>query len=60
MQDIYDLHEKNVWIIGYLSSVPTRALVSNKLHNLPETIVYVDEFRFNGLIHFEQVWKEGK
>ena len=47
-------------MLGYLADLPARALVSNQLHNLPETIVNVDEFRYNGLIHFEQVWKEGK
>ncbi len=60
VQDIFDLHKKNVWVLGYLADLPARALVSNQLHNLPETIVNVDEFRYNGLIHFEQVWKEGK
>ncbi len=60
VQDIFNLHKNNIWVIGYLADLPTRAIVSNKLHNVPETIVNVDEFRYNGLIHFEQVWKDAE
>lgn len=49
VQEIYDLHEENVWVIGYLAPIRVRNLVSNRLHNFPEGLLNVDEFRFLGL-----------
>ncbi len=56
VQEIYDLHKENVWLIGYLAPLPSRNLVSNKLHNLPSWLMTVDEFRFLNLSRPEQWW----
>ncbi|WP_105614299.1 ABC transporter substrate-binding protein [Vallitalea okinawensis] len=43
--EIIKLHEKNVWLIGYTSSLPNLILVNNKVKNVPDGIVSCDEFR---------------
>jgi len=58
VQKIYDLHKENIWIIGYLEAIPTRLLVKNTLHNIPEGLMMVDEFRFMNLGRPEQFWIE--
>jgi peptide/nickel transport system substrate-binding protein len=58
VKEIYQLHKENVWILGYLAPLPVRNLVSNKLHNFPEGLLNVDEFRFLGLARPEQWWIE--
>lgn len=60
IKEVYNLHKENCWIIGYLSAVPNRFIVNNELRNMPESILNVDEFRFNGLNHFEQVWRDAQ
>ncbi|MGN0995046.1 MAG: ABC transporter substrate-binding protein [Butyricicoccus sp.] len=56
VQEIYDLHEKNIWIIGYLKPLPERFVVNKNLKNFKEGLMYVDEYRFEGLAHPEQFW----
>ncbi len=58
VQEIYNLHKENVWLIGYLAPLPSRNLVGNKLHNFKEGLLSVDEFRFLGLGRPEQWWIE--
>ena len=58
VQEIYDLHKENVWILGYLKPLPVRNLVNNNLRNFPEGLLNVDEFRFLGLGRPEQFWLE--
>ena len=58
VQEIYNLHKENIWLIGYLAPLPSRNLVSNKLHNLPAGLMTVDEFRFLNLARPEQWWIE--
>jgi len=58
VQKIYDLHKENIWIIGYLEAIPSRILVRNTVHNIPENLMMVDEFRFFGLGRPEQFWIE--
>ena len=58
VQEIYDLHKENIWIIGYLTPAPDRQIISNKLHNFPAGLTLVDEFRFAGLGRPEQWWIE--
>ncbi len=53
---IYELHEKNIWLIGYLAPLPIRNMVSNKLMNLPAGLLQVDEYRFQNLARPEQFW----
>ena len=58
VQKIYDLHAENVWIIGYLADLPVRHLVRNELHNIPEGLLIVDEYRYITMGRPEQFWKE--
>jgi len=56
VQKIYDLHKENIWVIGYLEPLAKRNIKSNRLQNVPENIVYADEYRFNNLARPEQFW----
>ncbi len=56
VQEIYDLHKANVWIIGYLKPLPARHLVNNKLQNVPQGLMAVDEFRYLSHGRPEQWW----
>ncbi len=42
---IIDLHEKNVWMIGYTSPLPHLFIVKNDMRNVPSGLVFCDEFR---------------
>lgn len=55
-QKIYDLHKENVWGIGFLSPVPARFLVSEKLKNFPDNLVQADEFRYLNFARPEQLF----
>jgi peptide/nickel transport system substrate-binding protein len=57
VQKIYDLHEKNIWLIGYLSPLPIRYMVNNNIRNFPAGLLQVDEFRFESLGRPEQFWR---
>lgn len=57
VKKIYDLHKKNIWIIGYLKPIPARNLVNKQLRNFPEGLMSVDEFRYYGLSRPEQWWR---
>jgi peptide/nickel transport system substrate-binding protein len=57
VQKIYDLHEKNIWLIGYLSPLPIRYMVNNSIRNFPDGLLQVDEFRFESLGRPEQFWR---
>ncbi|MDD3409358.1 MAG: ABC transporter substrate-binding protein [Eubacteriales bacterium] len=58
VQEIYNLHKENIWIIGYLSPLPDRQIISKKLHNFTGGLMLVDEFRFTNLCRPEQWWLE--
>lgn len=60
VQEIYDLHKENVWLIGYLKPLPHRYVINKNLKNFPEGLVWVDEFRFENLARPEQIWLEGE
>lgn len=49
--EIYKLHMENQWIIGYASGTPIIAAVANNLRNVPEELIYADEFRDAGHAH---------
>ncbi|NLC67314.1 MAG: ABC transporter substrate-binding protein [Clostridiaceae bacterium] len=43
--EIIKLHAKNMWIIGYTGPMPQFILVKNNFRNVPEGLIYCDEFR---------------
>jgi peptide/nickel transport system substrate-binding protein len=56
VDEIYNLHKENVWIIGYLAALPSRNLIDKNLQNVTENLLMVDEFRFWGHERPEQLW----
>ncbi|HHT74166.1 MAG TPA: hypothetical protein GX008_10685 [Firmicutes bacterium] len=53
---IYELHKKNIWIIGFLAPLPRYWLVNNAVRNFPENVVWCDEYRFASMARAEQLW----
>jgi len=53
---IYDLHKKNIWIIGYLAPLADDWFVNNNIKNFPSNIVQADEFRFSSMMRPEQLY----
>jgi len=49
--EIYKLHMKNQWVIGYAGPTPMLLVASNKLRNIPEGLVWADEYRTVGHAH---------
>lgn len=43
--EIIKLHNKNHWMIGFVSGTPQLLAVSNTMKNVPENYIYCDEFR---------------
>lgn len=58
VQKIYDLHKENIWIIGFLKDLPLKWIVNKNLKNFPESVMYVDEFRFASMMRPEQLYWE--
>ncbi len=56
VQKIYDLHQKNTWIIGYLAPLPLNWFINNKVKNFPSNIVWSDEYRFASMMRPEQLY----
>jgi peptide/nickel transport system substrate-binding protein len=54
--EIYKLHMKNQWVIGYAGSTPVPVAVSNDLRNVPEKVVMADEYRGFGAAHPAQFY----
>lgn len=42
---IIGLHEKNIWLIGYLKPTPQMVVVNNDMRNVPDGVISADEFR---------------
>ncbi|HLR74410.1 MAG TPA: ABC transporter substrate-binding protein [Virgibacillus sp.] len=49
--EIYKLHMQNQWIIGYTSSAPNIIAAAESLRNVPEELIFADEFRDVGHAH---------
>jgi peptide/nickel transport system substrate-binding protein len=43
--EIIKLHQKNMWIISYTGPMPSVIVVKNNFMNVPDGLVYADEFR---------------
>lgn len=57
-QKIIDLHKENQWIIGYTSPAPVIVMVNNSLKNVPNDLIYCDEFRGYGHAKLQQFYFE--
>lgn len=49
--EIYKIHMKNQWVIGYASPTPQLITASNNIRNIPDNLVWADEFRSLGHAH---------
>ncbi len=49
--EIYKIHMKNQWVIGYAGPTPTLLVAANNMHNIPGDLVWVDEYRTLGHAH---------
>lgn len=56
VQKIYDLHKKNIWIIGFISPQPHTWVVNNKVRNFPDALIWCDEYRFASMMRAEQLY----
>jgi peptide/nickel transport system substrate-binding protein len=56
VQKIYDLHKKNIWIIGFLAPLPQNWFVNNNVKNFPAGIIHADEYRFASMMRPEQLY----
>lgn len=56
VQEIYDLHKENVWILGFLKPQANRCVVNKDLKNFPEETILTDEFRWDSVLRAEQLW----
>ncbi len=52
--EIMSLHEKNLWMIGYVGNQPKLWVVQNNLRNFPEGLYQTDETRYLGVANPSQ------
>ena len=50
---MYQLHEDNIWVIGYMESAAILFSVDNDFVNFPETEMFSDEYRGLGIAHID-------
>ncbi|MCH4887003.1 ABC transporter substrate-binding protein [Acidaminobacter sp. JC074] len=55
-QKIIDLHEKNQWLIGYTAPDPLVVMIKNNLKNVPDKLIFCDEFRGYGHSKLQQYY----
>ena len=51
--EMLKLHEKNIWVIGYMEALPTLIVKDKRIKNFPESSIFCDEFRDFGIAHFQ-------
>ncbi|MBW7452599.1 ABC transporter substrate-binding protein [Paenibacillus sepulcri] len=54
--EIIKLHMKNQWVIGYAGPTPTLIAASNNIRNIPQSMIWADEFRSLGAGHPAQFY----
>jgi peptide/nickel transport system substrate-binding protein len=55
-EEILKLHEKNIWEIGYMGTLPSFITVNKNIKNFPETSIECDEFRGFGIAHWQNLY----
>lgn len=55
---IYDLHKENIWTIAYLRSSGNYKIISSKLHNFPNNLVWADKYMYMDIAHLWTVFKK--
>ncbi len=52
-KEMLALHEKNMWVIGYMGAPSTLITYDSRIHNFKESSVFADEFRGLGIAHID-------
>lgn len=55
--DIYALHKENLWTIAYLKAPGNYYLISSKIHNHPDLLVWDDLYQYQNLVHYWTLFK---
>ena len=59
--DIINIHKKYQWEIGFCRSAPKLVIKANRLQNIPDNLIWCEEYRDLGIAHVENAWiKTGK
>jgi peptide/nickel transport system substrate-binding protein len=54
--EMMQLHEDNVWVIGYTEALPFLIAKKTNIMNFPKVSVFADEFRDLGIAHLAQLY----
>lgn len=54
---IYEIHEENLWTIAYLEGAASYNLVSSKLENFPDNLVWADLYQNANIAHYWTMYK---
>lgn len=55
--EIYEIHKENLWTIAYLKGQGSYNLISSKLKNYPDNLVWADLYQYANIIHYENLFK---
>ncbi len=55
MEQMYDLYEKNMWVLAYVETAPSYNAINKRVKNVPETMINNDVYRNEGVAHV-QCW----
>lgn len=55
--DIYALHKENLWTIAYLKTAGNYNLISSKIQNYPDLLVWDDLYQYQNLVHYWTLFK---
>lgn len=54
---IYEIHEENLWSIAYLEGAGNYNLISSKLENVPDNLVWADLYQYANIAHYWTFYK---
>ncbi|MCR5290661.1 MAG: ABC transporter substrate-binding protein [Treponema sp.] len=56
LKEIFKLHEKNIWEIGYCAVSPALIVKNTRLQNIGKTLIFCEEYRDLGVAHIENAY----
>ena len=56
VDQMYQLHQDNIWVIGYMESAATLFVVDKNFKNFPDVEMFSDEYRGLGIAHIDCCW----
>ena len=54
---IYEIHKENLWSIAYLKAESSYDLVSSKINNYADNLVWADCYQYANMTHYEVLFK---